>query len=370
QGGCTVEQHGVFGDDLFQHVPNLRTVTLHHTLGGLDVLRVVEVNEALHDERLEELQGHLLWQAALVQLQLRADHDDRTAGGVNALAEQVLAETTLLALEHVVQGLQRTVARSGGRTTAAAVVEEAVNSFLKHALLVVDDDLRGTEVKQSLEAVVAVDHAAVEVVEVGGREAATVQLDHRAQFRRDHRYGVEHHAERAVVRGEEGVDNLEALQGAGLTLALAVLDDVAQCLGLCLHVEALEALLNGFGAHGALEVHAVAVTKFAVQAFVALEVGDLEVLEAVPDLLKALDVGVGTLADVRHLAVSGVAGLLLVGSLGAFTLEAGKLVLEVAGDRGDVAVAVVHQLLLLEVVLDLEVGQFGVTVLGVDAGVH
>src|SRR4029453_3447331 len=78
----------------------------------------------------------------------------------------------------------------------------------------------------------------------------------------------------------------------------------------------------------------------------------------------------GTLADVRHLAVSGVAGLLLVGSLGAFTLEAGKLVLEGAGDRSDVAVAVVLQLLLLEVVLDLEVGQFGVTVLGVDAGDH
>ena len=46
----------------------------------------------LHHERLEELEGHLLGQAALVQQQLRADDDDRTAGVVDALAEQVLAE--------------------------------------------------------------------------------------------------------------------------------------------------------------------------------------------------------------------------------------------------------------------------------------
>jgi hypothetical protein len=42
-----------------------------------------------------------LGQAALVQLELRADHDDRTAGVVDALAQQVLAEPALLALEHV-----------------------------------------------------------------------------------------------------------------------------------------------------------------------------------------------------------------------------------------------------------------------------
>ena len=370
QGRCTVQQHGVLGDDLFEDVPDLRTVTLHHALGRLDVLRVVEVNQALHHERLEELQGHLLGQTTLVQLQLRADDDDRTAGVVDALAEEVLAETALLALEHVAQGLQRTVARSGDRTAAAAVVEEAVNSFLKHALLVVDDDLRSTEIKQALEAVVAVDHAAVEVVEVGGREAATVQLDHRAQFRRDHRDGVQHHAERAVVGRQERVDHLEPLQGAGLALALAVGDDVAQHVRLGLHVEVLKTLLDGLGTHGAFEVHAVAVAQFAVQAFVTFEVCDLEVLEAVPDLLEALDFGVGALADVRHLAVSGVAGLLLVGSLGAFAFETGKLVLKVAGDRGDVRVAVVDQLLLLDVVLNLEVGQFFVAAVGVDARDH
>src|SRR5690606_12966647 len=150
---------------------------LDHTLGALDVLRVVEVDEALHDERLEQLERHRLGQAALVQLQLRADDDDRTARVVDALAEQVLTEPALLALEHVGERLQRTVARTGDRTTATTVVKEVVDGLLEHPLLVVDDDLRRAEVEQPLEAVVPVDHPAVEVVEVRGREAATIELD-------------------------------------------------------------------------------------------------------------------------------------------------------------------------------------------------
>ena len=50
---------------------------------------------------LEELDGHFLRHAALVHLQFRADDDNASAGVVNTLAEQVLAEAALLALEHI-----------------------------------------------------------------------------------------------------------------------------------------------------------------------------------------------------------------------------------------------------------------------------
>ena len=200
QRGRPVEQHRVLGDDLFEDVPHDRAGALDHPLGGLDVLRVRQVDQALHHERLEQLQRHLLGQTALVQLQLRTRHDDRTAGVVDALAEQVLAEPALLALEHVGQRLQRPVARAGDRTTTTAVVEQRVDGLLQHPLLVVDDDLGRAEVEQPLEPVVPVDHAAVEVVEVGGGEPATVELHHRAQVRRDDRDGVEHHALRACCR--------------------------------------------------------------------------------------------------------------------------------------------------------------------------
>ena len=72
-----------------------------HLLGGLDVLRRLALDQAGHDERLEQLERHELRQTALVQLQRRTGDDDRAARVVHALAEQVLAETALLALEHV-----------------------------------------------------------------------------------------------------------------------------------------------------------------------------------------------------------------------------------------------------------------------------
>ena len=107
-----VQEHRVLLDDLFEDVPDLRAGALDHPLRGLDVLRVLEVDEPLHDERLEQLERHLLRQAALPQRELRPDDDDRTARVVDALAEQVLAEPALLALQHVGERLQRAVARA------------------------------------------------------------------------------------------------------------------------------------------------------------------------------------------------------------------------------------------------------------------
>ena len=194
-----VQHDRVLGDDLFEDVPDFGELALHQLLGRLDVLHLLALDQAAHDEGLEELQGHGLGDAALVQLELRAGHDDRTAGVVHALAQQVLAEAALLAFEHVGERLERAVARAGDGPAAAAVVEQRVDRFLQHALLVVDDDLGRAQVEQPLEPVVAVDHPAIEVVEVGGGEAAAVELHHGPQFRRDDRDGLQDHPFRLVV---------------------------------------------------------------------------------------------------------------------------------------------------------------------------
>src|SRR5215212_8635543 len=52
--------------------------------------------------------------------------------GPETLAEQVLAEATLLALEHVRERLQGTVAGTRDRAPAAAVVEQRVDGLLQH----------------------------------------------------------------------------------------------------------------------------------------------------------------------------------------------------------------------------------------------
>ncbi|KAF5036255.1 hypothetical protein DSECCO2_576940 [anaerobic digester metagenome] len=89
-------------DDHLQRIPDLLDGrTLHHLAGVFDVGGDLLVDESLHDKGLEQLQRHLLRQAALIHFELRPDDDNRTAGIVDALAQQVLAEAALLALEHV-----------------------------------------------------------------------------------------------------------------------------------------------------------------------------------------------------------------------------------------------------------------------------
>ncbi len=161
-----------------------------------------------------------------MQLQLRTDHDDRTAGIVDALAEQVLAEAALLALEHVGQRLQRTLVGAGDDAAAAAVVEQRIDRFLQHALFVADDDVRRAQLDQPLQAVVAVDDAAIEIVQVGRREAAAIQRHQRAQVRRDDRNDLHDHPFRTVAGFDEVLDDLQALQEL-LRLQLGVVSAIS-----------------------------------------------------------------------------------------------------------------------------------------------
>ena len=218
------------------------------------------------DERLEQLERHLLRQAALVQLELGTDHDDRAARIVDALAEQVLAEAALLALEHVGERLQRPLVGAGDDAAAAAVVEQRVDRFLQHALLVADDDVGRAQLDQPLQAVVAVDDAAIEVVEVGGGEAAAVERHQRAQLRRDHRNHGQDHPLRLVAGLDERLDHLQAL-GELLRLELGGrLGDLdAQVRRELLEVEAHEQLADRLGADpGRERVLAVLVLRLEV----------------------------------------------------------------------------------------------------------
>ncbi|MGZ2423761.1 hypothetical protein ACVIRM_002723 [Rhizobium laguerreae] len=180
-------------------------------LGLLDGRGVTLGVEAGIDERLEELERHLLRQAALVQLQFRTGDDDRTTGIVDSLAEQVLAEAALLALQHVGERLQRTLVGTGDDAAATAVVEQRVNGFLQHALFVADDDARRTKLDQALQTVVTVDDAAVEIVQIRRRETAAVERNQRTQIRRNDRNDLHDHPFRTVARLHEVLDDLQAL---------------------------------------------------------------------------------------------------------------------------------------------------------------
>jgi hypothetical protein len=120
-------------------------------------------------------------------------------------------KAALLALEHVGERLQGAVAGARDRAAMAAVVEERVDGFLQHALFVVDDDVGRLQLHQIPQTIVAVDDAAIEIVEIGGREAAALERHERAQVRRDDGQHFEHHPLGTGFRVDEAANDLEAL---------------------------------------------------------------------------------------------------------------------------------------------------------------
>ena len=150
QGRRTVKHDGVILDDNVQRIPHLGDTLIHHLLGGFDVIGHAILHQLLHDEGAEQLHGHLLGHAALIDLQLGAYHNNGAAGVVHALAQQVLAETALLTLEHVAQGLERSVIGAGDGAPTAAVVDQRIHGLLEHTLFIADDDVRGLQLHKTL----------------------------------------------------------------------------------------------------------------------------------------------------------------------------------------------------------------------------
>ena len=184
QCGSAIQQDRTVLNHVFQNVPDLRPVPLHHALGILDVGGYPQHGQPVHDEGLEQLQSHPLGQTALVHLQFGAYHNHRASAVIDALAQQVLAEAPLLASQEVGQRLELVVMTALDGPSAAPVVYQGVHRFLQHPLLVANDNLRRAKVHEPFQPVVPVDDAAVEIVQVAGGEPAAVELNHGAQFGR------------------------------------------------------------------------------------------------------------------------------------------------------------------------------------------
>ena len=264
QRGRAVQHNGVALDDVFQRIPHFGAGALYHFAGRFDVVGNALFHKVLHHKGLEQLQRHFLGQAALVHLQLRPHHDNRAAGIVHALAQQVLAEAALLALQHVRKALQRAVVRARHRAAAAAVVNQGVHSLLQHALFVAHNDVGRAQLQQAFEAVVAVDDAAVQIVQIACGKAAAVQLHHGADVGRDDGDNVHNHPLGPVARHAECLHHLKALEKAHALLAAGVFHLIMKLGAQCVQIYFCQQLLNGLGAHGRLEVVLIALAHVAV----------------------------------------------------------------------------------------------------------
>ncbi len=250
EGRRPVQHHRVILDDLPQDVPHLGPLALDELLRALHRLHEAAVLEPLDDERLEELERHVLREPALAQLELRPDDDHRAPGVVDALSEQVLAEATLLPLEHVGERLERAVALAAHGARPPPVVEQCIHRFLEHALLVAEDDLRRLDRHELLQPVVAVDHPPIEVVQVGRGKAPAVERDERPEIRRQDRDHGHDHPLGAVPALPEGLHGAEALQGLLLPLERGLdLGPLLEPGGHVLQVHGREQLADRLAAH-------------------------------------------------------------------------------------------------------------------------
>ncbi len=273
-----------------------------------------------------------------------------------------------------------TVARTGDRATAAAVVEQRVDGLLEHPLLVVHDDLGCPEVEQALEAVVPVDDPSVQVVEVGGGEATAVELHHRAQLRRDHRDDVEDHGARVVdaapvvVTTVERRHDLQALDGLLLALrrerllALGRVDLGAQDDLVGIEVDAVDETGDGIGAHAPLEVLAVAILQLAPQHLVLDDLAGEEVLELLEGAGDEVELHLVALANRLQVLLAGPLARLDVGVLGPLGLELAQFGFQRLETLGQLDLTLLFDDVALGEHLGLEVRQLVVATVVVDPG--
>ena len=297
QSRGSVEHDRLALGDFVEDIPDRILLPFNELLGATHGMGVAPLLEAANDERLEQHESHLLGKAALPELELGSADDDGTSGVVDAFAEEVLAETTRLALEHITQGLEGASTSTRDSAAMAAIVEHSIDGLLEHALFVSDNNIRRLELLQVAEAVVAVDDAAIEVVEIGGRKTSAFERNEGAQLGRDNRHDRQDHVLWPAVAGAEAFTDLHALGDLFADLLrLGVLDFLFELLHELFHVYASENLADALSAHDGFERIAVLLKVVLVfrlgEELVGLErgvarIGD-EVILIVDDTLEAV----------------------------------------------------------------------------------
>ena len=119
-----------------------------------------------------------------------------------------MTETSLLALDHIGQGLKRTLVGTGDGATTTTVIKQRVDRFLKHTLLVTHNDVGRIEIEQPLQTVVTVNHPTVKIIQVRRSETSAVERHEGPEIRWQHRQHVENHPLGLVARVNEGIKQL------------------------------------------------------------------------------------------------------------------------------------------------------------------
>src|SRR3989338_6515275 len=103
QGRRPVEHYGMIFNNLVKNIPNFQLSPFHHLLRALYAVDKALLLKFFYYERFEKFERHLLRKAALIKFKFRPHDYDASAGIIDALAQKVLPEPSLLPLQHVAQ---------------------------------------------------------------------------------------------------------------------------------------------------------------------------------------------------------------------------------------------------------------------------
>ena len=63
-------------------------------------------------------------------------------------------------------------------STSTTIVNKSINSLLKHSFFISNDNVRSLKLDQVLQAVIAVNHSSIKIIQVARRKPATIKLNH------------------------------------------------------------------------------------------------------------------------------------------------------------------------------------------------
>src|SRR6056297_103601 len=231
QGRGPVEENRVSLYDLFKYVPYFFLASFYHAFGTFYVVDIIFIYQLLHYKRLEKLKCHLFGQAALMEFQFRSNYYYRPARIVHPLAKKILPESSLFSLEHVRKRFEGSVSRTRYWSPSSSIVNQSVNSFLKHPLFISYNYFRRTQFKQTLEPVVPVYHPSVKVIQIRCCKTSAVKLDHWPQIGRYYRKNVQYHPIRAVAGFYECLNNIKTSDYSYPFLSCALVQFCSQLFG-------------------------------------------------------------------------------------------------------------------------------------------
>ena len=229
----------MFADDLFQDVPHFGHFLLYQFFGRFNGGCQFALFQFVENKGFEQFQRHFFRQTALVQAQIRTHSNHGTTRIVHAFTQQVLTEATAFPFNHIGQRFQGAFVGACHRFATTTVVQQAVHGFLQHTFFVANDNIGRAQFQQTFQTIVAVNHAAIQIVQIRRSKTSAVQWHKWTQIGRQNGQHVHNHPFQLHATAVERFQHFQAFGDFfDFSIGAGGLQFLAQNFNFLLHIQA------------------------------------------------------------------------------------------------------------------------------------